>query len=87
MVLAGALGEGHIPSEGVNEFARLVKKDGIVIIVMRKEYLTYVKEYIDRLVPMMDKLESDGIWSTIMRLDVPNYSFNKTGIVFVYKKN
>ena len=86
-MLAGALGEGHIPSEGVNEFARLVKKDGLVIIVMRKEYLTYVKEYVDRLVPMMEKLENEGVWSTVVRLDVPNYSFNKTGIIFVFRKN
>lgn len=87
LVLAGALGEGHIPSEGVNEFARLVKKDGLIIIVMRKEYLSYVKEYTDRLVPMMDKLENEGIWSSVVRLDVPNYSWNKTGIVFVFRKN
>ncbi len=81
------MGEGHIPAEGVNEFARLTKKGGYVIIVMRKEYLTYVKEYIDRLVPMMDKLEKDGVWTTVTRMEVPNYSFNKTGIIFIYQKN
>lgn len=54
---------------------------------MRKEYLTYVEEYVDRLVPLMDKLEKDGVWTNVVKLDVPNYSFNKTGIVFVYQKN
>ena len=87
IVLAGAFGEGHIQSEGVIEFARLAKKGGFVIIVMRKEYLTYVEEYVDRLVPLMDKLEKDGVWTNVVKLDVPNYSFNKTGIVFVYQKN
>jgi hypothetical protein len=87
IVLAGAFGEGHIPAEGVVEFARLTKKGGYVILVMRKEYLIYVKEYVDRLVPFMDKLEKDGVWSNVLKIDVPNYSFNKTGIVFIYKKN
>lgn len=81
------MGEGHIPSEGVKEFARMAKKDGYVIIVMRKEYLAYVEEYIDRLVPMMEQLVKDGVWSPVLNLEVPNYSFNKTGCVFIYRKN
>ncbi|KAK7081146.1 hypothetical protein SK128_007098 [Halocaridina rubra] len=35
---------------------------GLVVIVMRKEYLKEVPEYKDRLVPYMDLLEDDGKW-------------------------
>ena len=85
--MAGALGEGHIPSEGLREFARITKKDGFVVMVMRKEYLTKVKEYADRLEPLMDKMEAEQVWTKIARIEVPKYSFNNVGVVYIYKKN
>ena len=87
VVIAGAFGEGHIPTEGLHEFVRLMKPGGHFILVMREEYLSYVKEYLDRLEPLMDKLVAEGVWTRKLRFQVPNYSFNKTGLVFIFQKN
>lgn len=50
---------------------------------MRQEYLEYVKEYKDRLVPYMKELEDSGKWRCLEQTVVPNYSFGKDGVVFV----
>jgi ubiquinone/menaquinone biosynthesis C-methylase UbiE len=84
---AGALGEGHIPAEGLREFARLTKSGGNVILVMREEYLEYTTEYAGKLEPLMQQMVQEGIWTQKLRLQIPNYSFNKTGIVFIFTKN
>lgn len=85
---AGSFGEGHIPSEGIRELIRVVKPGGYVINVMRKEYLDYVKDYAGRLEPLMEKLErEEKKWSLVTKFDVDNYSFNKSGKIFVFKKN
>lgn len=36
-----------------------------MFIVMREEYLTYVKEYVNRLEPYMDQLEKQGLWRKV----------------------
>jgi hypothetical protein len=87
-VTSGAFGEGHIPHEGVREVARVVKQGGYIIIVMRKEYLTTVAEYTDRLEPLMQEMsDQEHVWTQIARIEVPNYSFDKTGVVFIFQKN
>jgi ubiquinone/menaquinone biosynthesis C-methylase UbiE len=86
LVLAGSMGEGHIPTLGLHEFVRITKSNGYIIIVMREEYLSYVEEYKDRLEPLMNELEKNGIWSLKLRLQVPNFSFNKTALIFVFQK-
>ena len=87
MVLSGAFGEGHIPTDGIRELARICKPGGFVILVMREEYLFYVNEYMNRLEPLMKKMEcEENIWQSVSRLQVENYSFRKNGIVFVFKK-
>jgi len=85
LVISGGMGEGHIPRSGLLEMIRIVKPGGLVVIVMREEYLSYVKEYVGRLEPMMETLQVDGAWSRQERTVVPNYSFGKNGVVFVYK--
>ena len=87
MVLAGSMGEGHIPTNGLREFARVTKPGGFVIIVMREEYLSIVDEYKDRLEPLMKQMESEGVWKIEQRIQVPHYSFNKTGLVFIMRKD
>ena len=52
---------------------------------MREEYLTYVKEYTDRLEPYMAELEAAGRWKRLERANVENYSFNKQGLVHVFQ--
>ncbi|RNA26952.1 Williams-Beuren syndrome chromosomal region 27 -like isoform X2 [Brachionus plicatilis] len=86
-VLSGAFGEGHIPCEGVREIARLVKPNGYIILVMRKEYLSYVKEYENKLEPLMNGMVDEGVWSKHACFEVENYSFDKTGLIYVFKKN
>ena len=53
--------------------------------MMRREYLSYVEEYKDRLEPLMDKLEDQGQWKKVVRKIVPSYSFQKDGVVYVYQ--
>lgn len=86
-VLSGAFGEGHIPCEGVREIARIVKPNGNIILVMRKEYLNYVKDYEDKLEPLMKKMVDEGVWTQRAYFEVDNYSFDKAGIIYVFRKN
>jgi len=85
LVIAGGMGEGHIPVKAVDEMIRVVKPGGTIFIVMREEYLTYVKEYVERLEPYMNELEATGFWKQIGRNIVPEYSFKKNGVVFSYE--
>ena len=57
-----------------------------MVLVMREEYLSYVPEYKDRLEPHMCDMEAAGIWTLTTRTTVPNYSFRKNGVVFVFSK-
>ncbi|KAJ8316980.1 hypothetical protein KUTeg_004884, partial [Tegillarca granosa] len=86
-VIAGGMGEGHIPCVALHEMIRIVKPGGKIIIVMRQEYLEYVGDYKDALEPLMQQLEADGKWDLISRTVVPNYSFNKNGVVFKFQHN
>ncbi|XP_064109295.1 methyltransferase-like protein 27 [Macrobrachium nipponense] len=85
LVIAGGMGEGHIPVKGIDDMIRITKSGGFVIIVMRKEYLDYVEEYKDKLIPYMDEMEKQGKWTKVELKTVHNYSFNKDGLVFTYK--
>ncbi|OXA44641.1 Williams-Beuren syndrome chromosomal region 27 protein [Folsomia candida] len=77
LVIAGGMGEGHIPVRGLDEIVRIVKPGGTVFIVMREEYLSYVTEYVGKLEPYMENLLDRAI--------VENYSFGKSGVVFKYQ--
>ncbi|XP_055955314.1 methyltransferase-like protein 27 [Patella vulgata] len=85
-VVSGGMGEGHIPCSGLHEMIRVVKPGGLVCIVMREEYLSYVEDYKNKLEPLMAKLEKEGKWRRSSRDVIPNYSFNKNGVVFKYEK-
>ena len=80
------MGEGHIQTNSFYEFVRVTKPGGLIIIVMREEYLSYVEEYKDRLEPLMNKFVDDGILERLERIRVPHYSFLKTGLVFIFRK-
>ncbi|XP_012939075.1 methyltransferase-like protein 27 [Aplysia californica] len=84
-VISGGMGEGHIPCSGMKELLRVVKPGGYVVVVMRQQYLSIVPEYIDRLEPLMKKLEQQGKWEAVSRTVVPRYSFTNDGVVFVFK--
>ncbi|KAJ8316642.1 hypothetical protein KUTeg_005808 [Tegillarca granosa] len=59
--------------------------EGIIVIVMRQEYLENTEAYKDKLEPLMKKIENNGLWKKINRRVVEEYSFSKSGIIFVYK--
>jgi len=85
LVIAGGMGEGHIPVKAINEMIRVVRQGGTIFIVMREEYLEYVEEYAQKLEPYMKELQSQGFWKQVSRKTVPEYSFNKNGVVYVYE--
>lgn len=85
VVIAGGMGEGHIPCVALHEMIRITKPGGLVVIVMREEYLDYVEEYKDRLEVLMQELEDDGKWESVSRVIVPKYSFDNNGVIFKYK--
>ncbi|KAL5006858.1 hypothetical protein ScPMuIL_015664 [Solemya velum] len=85
VVVSGGMGEGHIPCKAIPEMIRIAKPGGLVCIVMREEFLSYVKEYIDRLEPLFKKLEEEGKWQSISRIIVPRFYCNKDGVIFQYK--
>ncbi|KAJ8307733.1 hypothetical protein KUTeg_014715 [Tegillarca granosa] len=85
VVSAGGFGDGHIPIEALYEMIRIVKPEGIIVIVMRQEYLENTEAYKDKLETLMKKIENNGLWKKINRRVVEEYSFSKTGIIFVYK--
>jgi len=85
LVIAGGMGEGHIPVNAIDEMIRLVKSGGKIVIVMREEYLSYVSEYVDKLEPYMQELEKKGYWKQLSREILPEYSFNKNGVIYTYE--
>ncbi|XP_046373736.2 methyltransferase-like protein 27 [Haliotis rufescens] len=81
-VTSGGMGEGQIPCHGLHELIRITKPGGLICIVMREEYLTHVKDYHERLEPLMKKLEEDGKLKQLSREIVSRYSFDKNGLVY-----
>ncbi|XP_052279196.1 methyltransferase-like protein 27 isoform X2 [Dreissena polymorpha] len=81
-VCSGGFGEGHIPCSGLQEMARIVKSGGLIIFMMRKEYMKDVEEYANKLEPMISRLEHEHTWELLERREVANYSFNKDGVIF-----
>lgn len=69
----------------VKLFFHLLQTGGLVIIVMREEYLNTVEEYKDRLEPFMRELEQAGRWKPVSRTVVPRYSFENNGVVYIFK--
>lgn len=86
-VISGGMGEGHIPTAGLYQLARIVKPGGLVCIVMREEYLQHVAEYRDRLEDLMKEMEVGGTWKLHSRTIVPKYSFDNNGVVFMFIVN
>nr|XP_053649924.1 methyltransferase-like protein 27 [Cherax quadricarinatus] len=85
VVIAGGMGEGHVPVQGIDDMIRFSKPGGLVIIVMRLEFLWTVEEYKEKLEAHMDYLEEKGKWRKEMRKVVPNNFFDKAGVVFIYR--
>uniref|UniRef100_A0A646QCE8 Williams-Beuren syndrome chromosomal region 27 n=1 Tax=Hemiscolopendra marginata TaxID=943146 RepID=A0A646QCE8_9MYRI len=85
LISSGGMGEGHIPTAALQEMIRIVRPGGSLFIVMREEYLKEVKEYNGKLEPFMEELTEKQLWRRKSRIVVPNYSFQKNGVVFIYE--
>ncbi len=66
---------------------RVVKPSGYIIVVMRKEVIEKMKEYM-QLEPLMEKIENvENVWRLVTKFDVDYYTFKKSGRVYVFRKN
>lgn len=72
----------------VHDLIRMCKPGGLIVIVMRYEYLSISDEF-RQLEPLMTELEEmdPSKWKRIKRHVSPNYLLDKEGIVFVYRKS
>jgi len=51
---------------------------------MREEYI-YMSCYNDILEPLMAKLEREKKWKMIQRSVIPEYAFQKSGLLYVFE--
>ena len=58
---------------------------GVVVIMMRQEYLQDVAEYRNKLEPLMREYVSSDRWECIERTVLPAYSFGKNGVIFIHR--
>ncbi|XP_069182321.1 methyltransferase-like protein 27 [Procambarus clarkii] len=85
VVTSGSLVESHMPVQAIDEFIRITKPGGLVIIVTDVKYLTTVEAYKDKLEPHMECLEQQGLWQKETRTVVPNYYNENDAVVFIYR--
>lgn len=85
VLTAGAMAEGHVPVSAIYEMVRISKKGGIIMTIIREEYLTKVEEYTGKLEECFKILESENKIKKVSRTVVPNYSFKKNGVLYVYE--
>ncbi|KAK4022979.1 hypothetical protein OUZ56_008420 [Daphnia magna] len=85
---SGGFVPGHLPVSAVQDLIRMCKPGGLIVIVMRYEYLNTCEE-LRPLEPLMIELEhkNPSCWSRLKRHISPNYLLDKEGIVFVYRKS
>ncbi|XP_046385475.1 uncharacterized protein LOC124155571 [Ischnura elegans] len=82
---AGAMAEGHIPVAAIDEMVRILKPGGILITIIREEYLTKIEEYTGKLEHCFQKLVNEKKIKLVSRTVVPNYSFQNNGVVYIYE--
>ncbi|RUS88437.1 hypothetical protein EGW08_003774 [Elysia chlorotica] len=83
---AGSFAPGHIPCSAIPEIVRLLKPGGYFLNCMREEFIHDVPEYKDRLVPMFNDLEKQGLIKTVEWTVYPNHYIDKPGVRMVYQK-
>lgn len=88
MTCSGGFVPGHLPASAVHDLIRVCKPGGLIVVVMRYEYLSVCDEF-RQLEPLMTELEKTDPprWKQIKRHISPNYLLEKEGIVFVYRKS
>ncbi|XP_066986478.1 methyltransferase-like protein 27 isoform X2 [Macrobrachium rosenbergii] len=64
LVCSGGMLEGHIPAKGIDDMIRITKPGGLIVIVMRAEFLHQVEEY-KGLERYFDSLQEKGNWTKL----------------------
>lgn len=85
LTISAGLGEGHIPCGALYEMIRVVKPGGTISIVTREEHLHTVEQYIDKLEPLMQKLENEGKWKQLKREIFKGFFLDKDGILWKFQ--
>ncbi|XP_035824782.1 demethylmenaquinone methyltransferase [Aplysia californica] len=85
VTLCGGMGQNMMPCAGVYEMIRVVKPGGYVVNLFREEILLSVEEYMDRLEPLMESLETQGKWKRLSRERYPEYQVDRVGIINVHQ--
>ncbi|KAK3708827.1 hypothetical protein RRG08_021981 [Elysia crispata] len=83
---AGSFAAGHIPCSAIPEIVRLLKPGGYFVNCMREEFLYDVPEYKDRLIPLFNDLEKQGLIKNVEWTIYPNHYVDKNGVRMVYQK-
>ncbi|XP_067667923.1 methyltransferase-like protein 27 isoform X2 [Haliotis asinina] len=85
LVVAAGFNTGLIPCAALSEMVRLVKPGGLMCFGVPDARFTEVKEYINRLEPLMGWMEQDGAWQLLDRKHYDDfYDGANPGVVFRY---
>jgi len=85
VVMSGGFVKGHVPLYVLDEMIRMCKRDGIIVICMRLEYLSIVQEY-TKLEDKVRDLELNGKWKLVSRVVTQKYILDKDGVTFCFRK-
>ncbi|XP_071116322.1 methyltransferase-like protein 27 [Haliotis cracherodii] len=85
LVVAAAFNTGFLPCVSLLEMVRLVKPGGLICFGVPDSRFTEVKEYINRLAPLMLWMEQDGLWQLLDKKHYDDfYDDANPGNVFRY---
>ncbi|XP_046343501.2 uncharacterized protein LOC124124392 isoform X2 [Haliotis rufescens] len=85
LVAAAAFNTGLLPCAALLEMARLVKPGGLICFGIPHACFTDVKEYNNRLEPLMQRMELDGMWKLLDKKHHDDFYDNANpGNVFRY---
>ncbi|XP_071095008.1 methyltransferase-like protein 27 [Haliotis cracherodii] len=85
LVAAAAFNTGLLPCAALLEMARLVKPGGLICFGVPDARFTDVKEYNNRLEPLMQRIEQDGLWKLLDKKHYDDfYDDANPGNVFRY---
>ncbi|XP_071095009.1 methyltransferase-like protein 27 [Haliotis cracherodii] len=85
LVAAAAFNTGLVPCAALLEITRLVKPGGLICFGIPDARFTDVKEYINRLEPLMQQMEEDGLWQLLDKKHYDDFYDNANpGNVFRY---
>nr|XP_053644563.1 uncharacterized protein LOC128697061 isoform X1 [Cherax quadricarinatus] len=85
LVMCGSMAPGHIPAQCVEDFIRVTKPGGWVVLLIRLEYLLTAEDYKDKLEAHMNRLQKENMWCKEVRKVVPNYCTDHEGVLFIYR--